>query len=125
MLTWLSKNSTSRRRAARAAAPVVRAKPQAAPEVEEELPPPFFADSDPAFLDMGEEEPRTKRVEEVPVQVVAPVVEMASAKRGRVAQALLALPTFPERDQPDRMRQLLAIYRSLDRIAADAIRSGV
>lgn len=114
MLTWMSKN---RRKAARPAAPAP-IKPPARPAVddEDELPPPFFADADPAFLDLGDDPPAAPAVQ-APTAVAAAIGESMEA---RLAKMVLELPAFPARDQKDRTRQLLSIYRQLDRIAAEA-----
>ncbi len=75
----------------------------------EETPPPFFADADAAFLDMGE--PMTP----------PPLPKMATESdlERRIADALTKLPPFPAREAPDRGVKLLMILRTLDQIAGD------
>ncbi|MBX7102455.1 MAG: hypothetical protein K1X57_00135 [Gemmataceae bacterium] len=122
MMTWMNKN---RRKPARAAKPAMApVKAPNPPAIEDdELPPPFFADNDPAFLDLGEDSPTV-----VAKPVATPVIENPPVAVGpcesvetRLAKLVLDLPEFPRRDGRDRTRELLAIYRQLDRIAADAI----
>jgi len=74
------------------------------PDADDELPPPFFADGDEAFLDMSETPPPLPK----PIDLEA-----------RITQALSNLPPFPESDSPDRSARLLQILRTLDRIAGD------
>ena len=109
MLTWLKANS---RRAARPA-PLSR-KPEpptpAPAPIDDEMPPPFFADEDAAFLDMGEVTP--------PVAMTPP--PLPAPADVRLAKALAALPPWPELGVPGRTEQLLDILRQLDRIAGDA-----
>jgi hypothetical protein len=118
MLTWLS--ARPNRRAARPAKPVVGApkKRPTPPQVEEDLPPPFFADEDTAFLDMGDE--RLTPPPLPPVAASTPRASEPNSFQARLSQALLALPPYPERGDANRMRQLLDIFRTLDRIAGAA-----
>ena len=113
MLTWLKSKPASTRRAARPAKLFSEAtkKRPVSPVVEEDMPPPFFADNDTAFLDMGD----------VPAKVTveATVKTPIASSAAKLAQAVLDLPPFPERFAGDRMGQLLHIYRSLDRIAGE------
>lgn len=104
MLTWLRTRPAGTRRAARPAVLQKTANQQVASvaSTEDEMPPPFFADDDPAFLDMDESTP-------------------SESVETRLARALKALPRFPDRRDPDRVYQLLSIYRGLDRIANAAI----
>lgn len=121
MFNWLSPRSTSYRRAARpaseasfAVAPIepvgeVPATPVAV--IDDETPPPFFADADPAFLDLNDPAPD--------LTDVGPIAEPDFDAEARLARALAALPPFPEVGTVDRTERLLEILRSLDRIAGD------
>jgi hypothetical protein len=92
------------------------------PPDEDDLRPPFFADSDPAFLDLGDDASPPP-----PPPLPAPAPPRVEARMGesveaRLARLVLDLPAFPDRTRSDRTRELLAIYRQLDRIAAEAAR---
>ena len=125
MLTWLRTRPAGTRRAARPAIIVDVTKKRAAPPpVEEDMPPSFFADDDTAFLDMGDERlsppPLPKAVGSGPAKQIEAQPIIGGTPGSRLAQAVLALPPFPERGDADRMRQLLNIFRTLDRIAGAA-----
>jgi hypothetical protein len=125
MLTWLRTRPAGTRRAARPAIIVdVTKKRPAPPLVEEDMPPPFFADDDTAFLDMGDERMTPPPLPTAVVKVTAKQNEtpplVGNSPGSRLAQAVLALPPFPQRGDADRMRQLLDIFRTLDRIAGAA-----
>jgi hypothetical protein len=113
MLTWL--NTRPARRAARPAKLVsdTSKKRPTPPPVEEDMPPPFFADDDTAFLDMGDD-----RLTPPPLPKATGSSE--TSIESRLSKAMLAMPPYPERHDADRMRQLLDIFRSLDRIAGAA-----
>ena len=119
MLTWLRQRPASSRRAARPAMttpipfPPVPKEPEIenptsgyVPEADDELPPPFFDDTEEAFLDLGDTTPPP--LPATPVDLEA-----------RIANALANLPPFPEASSPDRAARLLQILRTLDRIAGD------
>jgi len=113
MLTWMRTRSAAPRRAARPAQPASPTTPAQLPPalpVDDESPPPFFADADPAFLDLGDH----------PEAALTPP-PLPSAEE-RLAQALANLPPLPAGDDPDRTARLLEIYRTLDRIAGDVCR---
>lgn len=112
MLTWMRTRPAAQRRAARPAQPASPSTPaQLPPLVDDELPPPFFADADTAFLDLGDHPDQAS--------TPPPLPPMLSAEE-RLAQALANLPPLPTVDDPDRVARLLEIYRTLDRIAGDA-----
>lgn len=126
MLTWLRPRPT--RRAARPAQVAERAnKPRQAPAppIEDDLPPPFFADGDTAFLDLGDDRqtppplPRSAIARQASVDLTTPIRQADSIQK-QLADALLALPSYPARNARDRTRQLIEIFRSLDRIASTA-----
>jgi hypothetical protein len=122
MMTWMNKSRRKPARAAQAAVTPVKAPPPPPVIDEDELPPPFFADSDPAFLDLGDDVPLEAAKPVAPSAVEArPTVVAGESVETRLARLVLDLPAFPRRDGKDRTRELLAIYRQLDRIAADAI----
>ena len=120
MLTWLRNRPSSTRRAARPAnvqpetAPAP--KTSAAPPVNDELPPPFFSDDDTAFLDLEDRPTAVAATNQTLVNAVAPTASAES----RLSQAILQLPKFPDRRDPNRIYELLSIFRTLDRIAGDA-----
>jgi hypothetical protein len=144
MFTWLRARPLGSRRAARpaspAAAPVVPAFPepmvsdasQSHRDADDELPPPFFADPDPAFLDLNDGPATTDRVRspdvlnpessipQFPPPLPVPAEKLSAlAAQDRLARALAELPPYPSADDPDRFQTLLEIYRALDRIAGD------
>src|SRR5947209_5789415 len=101
MFSWLNSRSASYRRAARPAAPVPVTPRKPEPrvdEIDDELPPPFFADADSAFLDMGDECPPP-----------LPEMESSADAEERLERALEALPPFPEMGAADRTDRLLEI----------------
>lgn len=129
MLTWLGKRSNGSRRAARPAqAKPLPAVPEPAPVVDEEIPPPFFADADPAFLDMTEPTPAPSTPPPLP-QFVPPPIQVptvavpARSPQDRMTLALQSLPPWPARNAPRRTDELLEILRQLDRIAGDVCSS--
>ncbi|MFL5330369.1 MAG: hypothetical protein ACJ8C4_15820 [Gemmataceae bacterium] len=82
--------------------------------LDEEIPPPFFADEDPAFLDFGD------AVSSPVAATPPPLPQMPLPDENRIAEALDTLPPFPEPDAADRVTQLLLIQRRLDQIASEA-----
>jgi hypothetical protein len=84
---------------------------------DEEIPPPFFADEDPAFLDFGDTVASSVPATPPPLPQIATTQPTAE---NRIAVALEALPPFPEPNAADRVTQLLLIQRRLDQIASDA-----
>jgi hypothetical protein len=140
MLTWLRNRPANKRRAARPAdKPATNSSavakeiqdgivdvytpdqlPQPQYTTENELPPPFFADTDPAFLDLTE--PTTTELPpplpEISFTTSQSQVQTATLN-SQLAAALRELPPWPKPDSPDRTEQLLNILRQLDRIAGD------
>ena len=100
MFQWLQQRPATKRRPARPA-PVSHR-----PEVQD-LPPAFFTDDDAAFLDMTEP--------------IAPPASprLLDRREARIAEALAALPPFPEQGDPERNTKLLQILAELDQIASD------
>src|SRR5262245_32474187 len=85
------------------------------------LPPPFFADDDPAFLDLTEPNQRDITLPPLP-QISFSLSSQHSPQSTAdttLVSALKSLPPWPRIDEPNRTEQLLEILRRLDRIAGD------
>lgn len=120
MLTWLSKRPATTRRAAKPAQAKIAPPPAPVSPMEEDLPPPFFADADPAFLDLTETPAVIEQGTPPPLPPAPPVIEtMPRSPEDRLATALRSLPPWPNRQAPRRTDELLEIFRQLDRIAGD------
>jgi hypothetical protein len=85
------------------------------------LPPAFFADDDPAFLDLTE--PNQHEVTPPPLPQISFSLStqrsVLSTADTALVSALKSLPPWPKLDDPNRTEQLLEILRRLDRIAGD------
>ena len=111
MFQWLQQRPATKRRPARPAPIAYRPEPS-------ELPPAFFADDDPAFLDVTDTTPAPQSAP--PQARPAPMpTKLLDRREAKIAEALAALPPFPDAKDPERNRKLSQILAELDQIASE------